>query len=145
MTTFHVSLVGRGDLAGEIYRQIRQAILDGGLKAGDRLPSTRELARSLAVSRSTVTTAYERLLGEGLAESRAGTATYVSGKVVRAKRMKPRSRAVSALQPRAVWDSVSALAAFDSRAKFDFRMGLPDAALFPHLVWRRAVARAASE
>jgi GntR family transcriptional regulator / MocR family aminotransferase len=142
MTSFHISLVGRGDLGGEIYRQIRQAILDGRLKAGDRLPATRELARSLAVSRSTVTAAYERLLGEGLAESRAGAATFVSGKIVRSSRKAPRSRAVSTLQPRAVWDSILVLVAFDTRAKFDFRMGIPDAALFPHLLWRRAVARA---
>jgi GntR family transcriptional regulator / MocR family aminotransferase len=142
MTTFHVSLVGRGNLTGEIYRQIRQAILDGRLAAGDRLPATRELARSLSVSRSTVTAAYERLLGEGLAESHAGAATFVSGQVVRSGREASRSRAASSLQARPVWDSVSALVAFDEPAKFDFRMGIPDAALFPHLTWRRAVARA---
>lgn len=142
MTAFHVSLVGRGDLGGEIYRQIRQAILDGRLKAGDRLPATRELAHSLAVSRSTVTAAYERLLGEGLAASHAGVATFVSDKIVRSSRKARRSGAVSTLQPRAVWDSVSVLVAFDIPAKFDFRMGIPDATLFPHLTWRRAVARA---
>ena len=142
MTTFHVSLVGRGDLGGEIYRQMRQAILDGRLKAGDRLPATRELARSLSVSRSTVTAAYERLLGEGLAESRAGAATFVSEKIALSGRKVLRSGAVNALQPRTVWNSVSALVAFDSSAKFDFRMGIPDATLFPHLMWRRAVTRA---
>jgi GntR family transcriptional regulator / MocR family aminotransferase len=141
-TTFHVSLVGRGDLRGEIYRQIRRAILDGRLKAGDRLPATRELARSLAVSRSTVTVAYERLRGEGIAKSRAGAATFVSDQIVRSRRKLPHSEPASLLQPRAVWDSVSALVAFDSSAKFDFRVGIPDATLFPHLVWRRAVARA---
>jgi GntR family transcriptional regulator/MocR family aminotransferase len=142
MTAFHVSLVGRGDLAGEIYRQLRQAILDGRLKAGDRLPATRELARSLSVSRSTVTAAYERLLGEGLAEAHAGAATFVSGQIDYSIRKAPRSRAGRALQPRAVWDSVSTLVAFDSPARFDFRIGIPDAALFPHLTWRRAVTRA---
>jgi GntR family transcriptional regulator/MocR family aminotransferase len=142
VTAFHVSLVGRGDLSGEIYRQIRQAILDGRLKAGDRLPATRELARSLAVSRSTVTAAYERLLGEGLAASRAGAATFVNESIFRSNRKASRSRTGSTLQPREVWDSVSALVAFDVRAKFDFRMGIPDATLFPHLAWRRAVMRA---
>jgi GntR family transcriptional regulator / MocR family aminotransferase len=140
--TFHVSLVGRGNLAGEIYRQIKQAILDGRLKAGNRLPATRELARSLAVSRSTVTVAYERLLGEGLASSHAGAATFVSDKLVRSSRQAPRSAGGNTLQPRAIWESVSALVAFDTTAKFDFRVGIPDATLFPHLAWRRAVARA---
>jgi GntR family transcriptional regulator/MocR family aminotransferase len=49
----HVSLVGRRDLAGEIYRQLRAAILDGRLRGGDRLPPTRELAVRLSVSRTT--------------------------------------------------------------------------------------------
>jgi GntR family transcriptional regulator / MocR family aminotransferase len=53
----HVSLVGRKDLAGEIYRQLRRAILDGRLPPGGRLPPTRELARRLSVSRTTVTVA----------------------------------------------------------------------------------------
>ena len=55
-----VSLVGRTDLVGEIYRQPRRAILDGRLRSGDRLPPTRELARNLNVSRTTVTVAYDR-------------------------------------------------------------------------------------
>lgn len=142
MTTVHVSLVGRGDLSGEIYRQLRLAILAGRLKAGDRLPATRALARDLAVSRSTVTSAYERLLGEGLAESRAGAATFVSDRVPGSARRASRSAARSTLRPQALWDSISALVAFDSRAKFDFRVGIPDATLFPHLAWRRAVMRA---
>jgi GntR family transcriptional regulator / MocR family aminotransferase len=50
----HVSLVGRKDLTGEIYRQLRRAILDGRLPSGGRLPPTRELARWLNVSRTTV-------------------------------------------------------------------------------------------
>jgi GntR family transcriptional regulator / MocR family aminotransferase len=61
----HISLVGRKDLGGEIYRQLRQAILAGQLRPGDPLPPSRELARRLTVSRSTVTGAYDRLAGEG--------------------------------------------------------------------------------
>ncbi|HEY7879545.1 MAG TPA: winged helix-turn-helix domain-containing protein, partial [Streptosporangiaceae bacterium] len=68
----HVSLVGRDDLTGEIYRQLRRAILDGRLPPGERLPPTRELARRLAVSRSTVTVAYDRLTGEGFLSGRPG-------------------------------------------------------------------------
>ena len=50
----HVSLVGRRDLAGEIYRQLRAAILDGRLRGGERLPPSREMAVRLSVSRTTV-------------------------------------------------------------------------------------------
>jgi GntR family transcriptional regulator/MocR family aminotransferase len=142
MTAFHVSLVGRRDISGEIYRQLRQAILDGRLKESDRLPATRELARSLAVSRSTVTAAYERLLGEGLAASRIGAATFVSAKIDRSSPVAPRSTSGRALRARAVWDAVSVTVASASPAAFDFRNCFPDEELFPHLAWRRAIARA---
>jgi GntR family transcriptional regulator/MocR family aminotransferase len=77
----HVSLVGRKDLTGEIYRQLREAILDGRLPPGGRLPPTRELAHRLNVSRTTVTVAYDRLTGEGFITSRVGAGTFVSDNV----------------------------------------------------------------
>ncbi|MEZ5419732.1 MAG: GntR family transcriptional regulator [Vicinamibacterales bacterium] len=46
----HIRLDGRGDLAERIFRQLRDAILDGRLRPGERLPPSRELARRLAVS-----------------------------------------------------------------------------------------------
>ena len=61
----HVSLDGRRDITGQIYRQLRAAIVTGTLRPGDRLPPTRELADRLAVSRTTVMVAYDRLMGEG--------------------------------------------------------------------------------
>ncbi|WP_162486312.1 winged helix-turn-helix domain-containing protein, partial [Anaeromyxobacter sp. PSR-1] len=61
----HVSLHRRGRLAADAYRQLREAILDGRLRAGERLPATRELARRLEVSRNTVLHAYQRLAAEG--------------------------------------------------------------------------------
>ena len=64
----HVSLVGRKDLAGQMYRQLRAAILNGRLRAGEAVPPTRELARRLAVSRNTVAVAYDRLVAEGFLE-----------------------------------------------------------------------------
>ena len=46
----HGSLLGRGDLSGEIYRQLREAVLDGRLRPGERLPPSRELARRLSAA-----------------------------------------------------------------------------------------------
>ena len=77
----HVSLVGRRDVTGQIYGQLRQAIVSGVLRPGDRLPPTRELATRLAVSRTTVTVAYDRLAGEGFLSSRVGAGTFVSDDV----------------------------------------------------------------
>jgi GntR family transcriptional regulator/MocR family aminotransferase len=74
----HIALEGQKDLSGQIYRQIRRAVLDGRLRAGDRLPPSRELARALAVSRLTVTIVYERLAGEGYVRTATGSGTFVS-------------------------------------------------------------------
>jgi GntR family transcriptional regulator/MocR family aminotransferase len=74
---FHVSLDGRGGLSGRIYRQLLDAVLDGRLRPGERLPPTRELARSLNVSRNTVSVAYVRLTAEGFLVARVGAGTFV--------------------------------------------------------------------
>src|SRR4029453_13049324 len=63
LVEIHISLIGRKNLSGEIYRQIRRAIADGRLRPGDSLPASRDLARSLRVSRTTVTVAYYRHAG----------------------------------------------------------------------------------
>ncbi|MFC7646028.1 GntR family transcriptional regulator [Streptosporangium lutulentum] len=72
-----MSLTGRGDLTARIYRQLLEAILDGRLRPGERLPPTRELAQRLDVSRTTVTVAYERLTAEGFLVGQVGAGTFV--------------------------------------------------------------------
>jgi DNA-binding transcriptional MocR family regulator len=56
---------------------LRSAVLDGRLAAGERLPSERDLAIRLAVSRSTVVAAYDTLRSEGVLESRQGSGTRI--------------------------------------------------------------------
>jgi GntR family transcriptional regulator/MocR family aminotransferase len=145
----HVSLVGRKDLSGEIYRQLRRAILDRRLRPGEALPPTRLLARGLGVSRTTATVAYDRLAGEGFVTSRVGAGTFVSDPVARAPKEAAAARARpvgrDALRPRRIWDAISIPTTFDRPAQFDFRSGLPDASLFPHRAWRRVMARALRE
>src|SRR5713226_1419553 len=81
--TMHISLVGRRNLSAEVYRQVRDAIINGMLRPGDRLPASRELARTLSVSRMTVTDAYDRLTAEGFLLARVGDGTFVSEPAVR--------------------------------------------------------------
>jgi GntR family transcriptional regulator/MocR family aminotransferase len=135
----HVHLDGRRDLTRQLYRQVRDAILDGRLRAGDDLPSSRELARRLAISRSTVVVVYERLRAEGFVESRGGARTFVSD-------VRPRSTvapAESPLRPRALWSDMPEPPDMSRvRAEFDFRPGVPDAARFPFAAWRARVSRA---
>ena len=68
-------------LATQIVSSIRDIILNGGLRAGDRLPATRTLANDLGVSRTTMVDVFERLTAEGLLEGRTGAGTFVSQSV----------------------------------------------------------------
>jgi GntR family transcriptional regulator/MocR family aminotransferase len=61
----------------QIYEEWRQGILRGRFSRGERVPSTRELAGALAVSRSTVTVAYDQLAAEGYLETAHGAGTFV--------------------------------------------------------------------
>src|SRR6266487_3610181 len=61
-----------------VYDEIRSAILDGRLKRGMRLPSTRELARRYGVSRGTIVNAFYQLHAEGYLEGRVGIGTHAN-------------------------------------------------------------------
>jgi len=65
----------------QIYEAWRRGILSGRFRKGDRVPSSRELALALRVSRSTVTQAYEQLFAEGYLETEQGSGTFVSGEL----------------------------------------------------------------
>src|SRR4026209_2611895 len=103
----HVSLHERTNLSGEIYRQLRQSILDGRLQAGDRLPPTRDLARQLSVARNTVAVAYEQLWSEGLVTSRFGAGTFVSSALAAAQHPARSDSSGSSLRALSSWDRVS--------------------------------------
>lgn len=133
-----VSLSGRGDLAARIYRQLLDAILDGRLRPGERLPPTRELARQLEVSRNTVATAYERLTAEGFLVGKVGAGTFVGTVTPQRSRTAP----AGGVQPREAWRGVTPVMANRSDTpRYDFRVGTPDPELFPLETWRRLVLR----
>jgi GntR family transcriptional regulator/MocR family aminotransferase len=67
-----------GPLTSQIAGQLRDALADGRLATGERLPSTRMLAGLLGVSRTVVTGAYAQLFAEGWVEGRHGSGTYVA-------------------------------------------------------------------
>ena len=98
----HVTLVDRKDLKGEVYRQLRAAIRTGQLRPGEQLTPSRELARALAVSRSTVVAAYDRLAAEGFVISRAGAGTIVCDGAAHA-RPEARTKPCGVLRPRSIW------------------------------------------
>jgi len=61
----------------QLYEELRRAILTGRLSPRQKVPSTRSLAKSLGISRTTVTQSYEQLLSEGYLETIPGSGTYV--------------------------------------------------------------------
>ena len=69
----------------QIYMEIRDIILSGGMKAGERLPASRILATELEVSRTTVVSALDRLISEGLVDARSGSGTFVSNVLARTR------------------------------------------------------------
>jgi GntR family transcriptional regulator/MocR family aminotransferase len=140
----HVTLDGRGDFAARIYRQLRDAVLDGRLRPGERLPPTRELARRLDVSRNTVAAAYDRLTAEGFLVGRVGAGTFVGAVPGHPPpaRKSPEAPAGSGLRPRRLWESIPDREYGEEHAyPYDFGVGVPDGRLFPLETWRRLLGR----
>jgi GntR family transcriptional regulator / MocR family aminotransferase len=112
-----VELSRRGSLGRDVERAIRQAICDGLLAVGARLPSTRALAHDLGIARGTVAGAYAQLAAEGYIRLRPGAASEV------------------------IWVPSAAetpAAAEPSRApRWDLRPGSPDSSSFPRQAWVR--------
>jgi GntR family transcriptional regulator/MocR family aminotransferase len=136
-----ITLDERSGHAGSIYRQLCDAIRDGRLTAGERLPSTRELAADLRVARGTVTSVYDRLIAEGYLVSRRGSGTFVSDAVAGADRPGRAARA-GAVRPKPIWDRLPDPIDDGPPVPYDLSVGGPDPELFPLPVWRRMVSQA---
>src|SRR5438477_11997079 len=67
----------RVPLHRQLHEELRRSILSGRLSPGSRIPSTRALARSLGVSRTTVTQCYEDLISEGYLQAAIGSGTFI--------------------------------------------------------------------
>lgn len=69
---------GQGPLYSQLIEQINDAIQQGRLQPGDRLPGSRAMAQALGVSRSTLVNTYERLVAEGILVSRAKSGVFIA-------------------------------------------------------------------
>ena len=141
----------------QLYDALREAILDGRLHPGARLPSSRTLAGDLGVGRNTVLTAYDQLTAEGYLEGQVGAGTRIAavlpdsllqldrqahppqpGRPARnTRRLSERGRALSATRR---------LAPTYKRGEGrPFLHGLPAIDQFPNLLWSRLLARHARD
>lgn len=132
----------------QIYEAWQRAILSGRFTAGGRLPSTRELAAVLAVSRNTVTQAYEQLAAEGYLQAARGSGTFVCRELP--------DRALPNLGPHSGKPKTMgpvALSRYGAGLREDYPPDIhlpghinfsqwePDREKFPWQVWRRNVSR----
>jgi len=141
MTTFHLPFDRTAGIPihRQIYEGFRRAILDGLLRPGQRVPSTRALAVELEVSRLPVLTAYDQLLHEGYLTGRVGSGTFVSDALPDDLLRSPEPAGTSRTQPRGM--SRPLPRPRDEGGLGPFRMSLPALDQFPHALWARLVAR----
>jgi GntR family transcriptional regulator/MocR family aminotransferase len=132
-------------LATQLADQVREAIRDGRVPAGARLPSSRELAEQLYVGRNTVVRAYETLTMEGYVETRAASGVFAARDLPGKRAQRDFARADSASVPGAeatmrLPANIPALQLpriSRHRIPFDFLPGRPNVKLFPVKTWRR--------
>ena len=127
----------RPPLHRQLYEALRRALIEGKLAAGKRLPSTRDLAQDLQVSRNTVVAAVEQLCVEGYLQSRVGSGTYASESL-------PRPNRLSGAKPLAQSARLSRrgeMLAHEFGARElevqPFTPGPPDFSAFPAALWQR--------
>ena len=75
---FHIDPASGTPIYRQIGEQVRQAVASGVLRAGDRLPSVRDLALELAVNPNTIAKAYQELERDGVIETPRGKGSYVA-------------------------------------------------------------------
>jgi GntR family transcriptional regulator/MocR family aminotransferase len=139
---------GGAPLFRQVYLGLRSGILSGSYAAGARLPSTRDLAEQLGVSRTSVLTAYDQLLAEGFVEGRVGSGTYVCHGLSKAgaRGGKPAASVALSRFGAAATKAAARLAVPERRPEplpFDFAYWRSDLESFPLERWWRALLREA--
>jgi GntR family transcriptional regulator/MocR family aminotransferase len=128
---FNIDRDAKASLSSQIYTGLRDAIRQGTLTQGARLPSWRDLAVQMGVSRGTIRVVYERLLDEQLLVSRGASGTWVSEAPIGPQASPERS--ISHPFPNFFPD-------FSTRPA-TFQMGVPAQDAFPFKLWTRMTLR----
>jgi len=132
----------------QLYEQLRTMIVKGQLRSNERVPSGRDLARELSVSRIVVTAAYEQLIIEGYLVGKTGAGTFVAGSIPD-KLLQARPGKKQENKKQAATKNISAPAPsilpggrIDARA---FQIGLPSLDLFPYKTWHQCAGHVLKE
>jgi len=129
----------------QIYEAYRNRIVRGELRGGELVPSTRELARELRISRLPVVNAYSQLLAEGHFETRVGSGTFIATTIPTHSRSPLPHRGRPVAGPRSVSACARVLPKFERPSWVEhlgaFQVGQPDLRNFPVEVWSRLLSR----
>ena len=133
----------------QIYFEIRNAILDGRLRPGTRLPASRRLAKDLAVSRNTVMSAFDQLTAEGFIAGKVGAGSFVPAHLPKEliatterQTNKGRSEPASGFQVKPSRRATELMAlAPRIEPRVPFAPGLPEVDRFPFKEWARLLGR----
>lgn len=149
-----IALQDRGEIPmyQQLYDWFRRAITGGQLRPGQRVPSTRNLAAELKISRMPVMGAFEQLLAEGYLETFVGAGTCVARSIpddtlspTAAKARKGLQEIVKKRGPRRMSRRGVALTRLPAQSWLDnlgaFRVSLPALDHFPIGIWSKLVAR----
>lgn len=135
----------------QVYEELRQAILNGRLNVGSRLPATRDLADDLGVSRNTVLGSYQQLFAEGYIEGHVGSGTFVAHTLpeemleaqtermhvneqpTKGRHLSRRGQKLTATSPNLI-NSIFG-------KPIPFRSAIPDFSNFPFDVWARLMSK----
>ncbi|MPW23142.1 aminotransferase class I/II-fold pyridoxal phosphate-dependent enzyme [Paraburkholderia sp. CNPSo 3157] len=117
----------------QIYARFRNAMTDGLLAPGDRIPSARALARELGLSRGTIETAYSTLIAEGYFQPRGQAGTFVAPDL----KLRMPAPAASDRPPAYPAGAVN----MRPVSMLPLQMGLPALDAFPRKIWARLGAR----
>jgi GntR family transcriptional regulator/MocR family aminotransferase len=132
-----LSLARNGDqpLHRQLYEQLRQAILEGRLVPGTRLPSTRTLKIVLGVSRNNVIAAFEELFAEGYLTTQHGSGTFVAEDLPELPRPK---LAAPSQTPRWLRQKPTTIAGEEitQPETIEFRLGTTSTTSLPTQTWR---------
>ena len=140
----HISLEGKRDLGGQLYRQLAEAIRSGRLADGQQLPPSRLLASQLGLSRKTVSDVYDKLGYEKLLVGRVGVGSFVQAPPASPRR-RPAATVLASAERLARWAATPRPLVQGPRsefARYAFIGGRATPALFPHDEWRRCVQHA---
>ena len=130
---------GSRQLLRTLHAQLRAAVLDGRLQPGQRLPSSRALARSLGISRNTAVAVYDLLLSEGYLRARRASGVQVVEGLPAARPHAPAQ--AGALGRRHLTARARAAEPEEAASGGLFRLGVPELAHLPFDIWRRLGAR----